>query len=67
MKNYYPPCLEWLDSSLVYQPHLRAAAVERLFGGVGKDFAKQRQGMTEQTLEEIAWARYGIKQKYKDE
>ena len=30
-----------------------SAAVERLFSGVGKDFAKQRQGMTEQTLEEI--------------
>ena len=44
-----------------------SAAVERLLSGVGKDFAKQRQGMSEQTLEEITWARYGIKQKYKDE
>ena len=39
-----------------------SAVVERLFSGVGKDFAKQRQGMIEQTLEEITWARYGIKQ-----
>ena len=32
-----------------------SAAVERLFSGVGKDFAKQRQGVSEQTLEETTW------------
>ena len=37
-----------------------SAAVERLFSGVGKDFAKQRQGMSEQTLEEIIRATIDI-------
>ena len=40
-----------------------SVVVERLFSGVCKDSAKQRQGMIDQTLEEITWARYGIKQK----
>ena len=42
-----------------------SAAVERLFSGVGQDFAKQRQAMNEQTLEEITWARSYIKKKHK--
>ena len=44
-----------------------SAAVERLFSGVGQDFAKQRQAMSEQTLEEITWARAFIKKKYESE
>ena len=44
-----------------------SAAVERLFSGVGQDFAKQRQAMNEQTLEEITWARSHIKKKHKKE
>ena len=42
-----------------------SAAVERLFSGVGQDFAKQRQAMSEQTLEEITRARSYIKKKHK--
>ena len=44
-----------------------SAAVERLFSGVGQDFSKQRQCMTEETLEEVTWARSYIKRKYKAE
>ena len=44
-----------------------SAAVERLFSGVGQDFSKQRQSMTEETLEEVAWGRSYIKRKYKAE
>jgi hypothetical protein len=44
-----------------------SAAVERLFSGVGQDFAKQRQAMSEETLEEITWARFFIKKKYEKE
>ena len=44
-----------------------SAAVERLFSGVGKDFAKQRQAMNEETLEEVTWARSYIKKKYEHE
>ena len=44
-----------------------SAAVERLFSGVGQDFSKQRQSMTEETLEEVTWARSYIKRKYKSE
>ena len=44
-----------------------SAAVERLFSGVGQDFSKQRQSMTEETLEEVTWARSYIKRKYKAE
>ena len=40
-----------------------SAAVERLFSGVGQDFSKQRQCMTEETLEEVTWARPYIKRK----
>ena len=31
-----------------------------LFRGVGQDFAKRRQAMSEQTLEEITWAEFTI-------
>jgi hypothetical protein len=44
-----------------------SAAVERLFSGVGQDFSKQRQCMSEETLEEVTWARSHIKRKYKAE
>ena len=44
-----------------------SAAVERLFSGVGQDFSKQRQSMTEETLEEVTWAWSYIKRAYKDE
>ena len=43
------------------------AAVERLFSGVGQDFAKQRQAMSEGTLESLIWARSYVKKKHKDE
>lgn len=42
-----------------------SASVERMFSGVGKDFCKSRQAMTEETLEELTWARAHIKRKYK--
>ena len=44
-----------------------SAAVERLFSGVGQDFSKQRQSMTEETPEEVTMARSYIKRKYKAE
>ena len=44
-----------------------SAAVERLFRGVGQDFAKQRQAMSEHTLEELTWARSFIRNKHKRE
>ena len=34
-----------------------SAAGERLFSGAGQDFAKQRQAISEETLEETTWAR----------
>lgn len=43
------------------------AAAERLFIGAGQDFAKQRQAMSEETLEETTWARSFIKKKYEKE
>ena len=44
-----------------------SAAVERLFSGVGQDFAKQRQAMNEETLESLIWARSYVKKKYENE
>ena len=44
-----------------------SAAVERLFSGVGQDFSKQRQSMSEETLEEVTWAHSYLKRKYKAE
>ena len=44
-----------------------SAAVERLFSGVGQDFCKQRQAMSEETLEEVTRARSYVKRKYSAE
>ena len=44
-----------------------SAAVERLFSGICQDFCKQRQSMSEETLEEVTWARSYIKREYKAE
>jgi hypothetical protein len=60
------PCLSRMARQFLGVP-ASSAAVERLFSGVGQDFAKQRQAMSEETLEGLTWARSYVKKKHKDE
>ena len=60
------PCLSRMARQFLGVP-ASSAAVERLFSGVGQDFAKQRQAMSEGTLKSHIWARSYVKKKHKDE
>ena len=50
------PCLSRMARQFLDVP-VSSVAVVRLFSGVGQDFAKQRQVMSEETLEGLTWAR----------